>query len=43
VAVGAAAVSTYISGLDEALGDRFEGYRQHLLDLPLAPATRVGG
>jgi len=40
VAVGAAAVSAYISGLDEALADRFEGYRQHLEGLPLAPATR---
>jgi len=40
VAVGAAAVRAYISGLDEALADRLEGYRQHLLGLPLAPATR---
>jgi len=40
VAVGAAAVSAYISGLDQALADRLEGYRQHLLGLPLAPATR---
>jgi len=40
VAVGAAAVSAYISGLDEALADRLQGYRQHLLGLPLAPATR---
>jgi len=40
VAVGAASVNACISGLDEALADRLEGYRTHLEGLPLAPATR---
>ncbi len=40
MAVGAAAVRAHVSGLDQALADRLQGYRQHLLGLPLAPATR---
>jgi len=40
MAVGAAAVSAYVRGLDEHLADRFEGYRAHLEGQPLAPPTR---
>ncbi len=40
MAVGAAAVSAYVGGLEGALADRFEGYRIHLEALPLATATR---
>jgi len=40
MAVGAAAVSAYVRGLDEHLADRFEGYRAHLEAQPLAPPTR---
>jgi len=40
MAVGAAAVSAYVRGLDEHLADRFEGYRAHLQAQPLAPPTR---
>ncbi len=40
MAVGAAAVSAYVRGLDEHLADRFEGYRAHLEGQLLAPPTR---
>lgn len=40
MAVGAASVSAYVSGLDADLANRLEGYRTYLEGLPLAPATR---
>ncbi len=38
--VRADAVSAYIKALDEALADRFDGYRAHLEAAPLAAQTR---
>ena len=38
--VGADAASAYIRALDEALADRFDGYRAHLEAAPLAVHTR---
>ncbi len=40
VPVGADAMSAYIRALDEALADRFDGYRAHLEAAPLAAHTR---
>jgi len=40
VPVRADAVSAYIKALDEALADRFDGYRAHLEAAPLAAQTR---
>jgi len=40
VPVGADAMSAHIRALDEAVADRFDGYRAHLAAAPLAAHTR---